>query len=83
MRVKLLSAHFWSTHVMVGLWRNGVRKVIPCQTKLCTGKPVATGVEVKTEDGAVQTMARSQVTREKQAAVWIHPRAVSHILRKI
>ena len=45
-------------------------------------KPVATGVGVKTGDGAVQRMVRSHVTGEKQAAVWIHPEAEEHIPKK-
>lgn len=64
------------------LWRNeGLRKAITYKIKLFTGKPVATGV--KNGDVVAQTMVRNQVTREKEAGVWIHPGVEAHILKNI
>lgn len=68
---KIVICTFGNYLLIVMLGRNeGVRNMITCWTKL-----YSTRVEVKTKDGAVQIMVITHVTREKQAAVRIHPAA--------
>lgn len=76
MRVKLLSVHFGCILLKVVLQRHeGVRKGLTCGS---TRKPVATGVRVKTGDGAAQRMVRGHAARERKAKVWtMHPRSRS------